>query len=89
MVRLRPAGLAAGDTARVEVDLVRAIVFPFGLDRRCDARAGGVTCVVSASDTTPIDLLLIAASGATVTATLDPGVADPDLGNNTWRAVLD
>ena len=87
-VRLEAAGLAAGDVARLEVDLTR-VVFVFERDARCDTRSGGLTCEVSAADTSRVDMILVAPSGATVTATLTPGVDDPDAGNNTWRAVLD
>ncbi len=86
-VTLRPAGLAAGSTAQLRVDIQRIAVV-VDADDRCTVRQGGLTCTVSASDTSPLGLVLVALPGATVTATLAAVDDDPDLANNTWRATL-
>ncbi|CUR60259.1 hypothetical protein NOCA1210001 [metagenome] len=88
-VRFVVAGLATGDTARLEIDLTWAAAVG-DLDPRCVRQQGSVTCEVTAADSSPIDLLVIGLPGVSVvTANLVPGVDDPDAGNNTWRAVLD
>jgi hypothetical protein len=58
------------------------------LDDRCERREGGVTCRISASDTSPVTMILVAPAGGTVAATLVPGADDPEPDNNTWQTVL-
>jgi predicted kinase len=57
-------------------------------DPRCTVGRRTLTCTVAAADTSPIELVLLALPGASVTATLEAAAGDPDPGNNTWRATL-
>lgn len=88
VVSLQPTGLSPGDTARLDIELTDVVV-AIAFDDRCNRRSGGLTCEISSADTSRVGLILVAPSGATIAATLTPGVDDPDAANNTWRAVLD
>ena len=58
-----------------------------GTDARCLVTNDVATCAVSGP--TSVDLGAVAPRGGTIQAELRIADLDPDLGNNTWRALLD
>lgn len=85
-LRFEVAGLPAGTEGTLVISTTGAVVLQ-KTDARCSVTDDVATCAVSGP--TSVEIVAVAPLGGTIQAEIRVGDSDPDLGNNTWRALLD
>ena len=86
LLRFQVSGLSAGTSGTLVISSTGAVVLK-ATDARCSVTDDVATCAVVGP--TSVDMGAIAPRGGAIQVEIRVADPDPDLDNNTWRALLD